>query len=310
MACTPFFNFRKFKPLSVQLEGGDRVGWLVPGCQPGRRAGVGDSLQEQRTLALVEIPGSAGVPLRGRAADLGRDEGIAITIAAHPTREGEEVPPPFHRRVLRCQFGIERGVEIRRRVEDRALEIEDRVFHFLERPHAALADLLGVPERFERFVRIIKALSDAPDLGEDRATFGLGGMSGKDRLNFQLVEAVLKILGVHTGFLKFLEEVPERHSRHSFRLQVPHAGAFLAKIRQLEEQAERVGNLVGLSHAEVVDERALGLQADAIAMMAGCRGEPADLIQAMKDQVPSLLADDRIQVPGQVLDLLVDGIAR
>jgi hypothetical protein len=90
---------------------------------------------------------------------------------------------------------------------------------------------------------------------------------------------------------------------------VPDASPFLTKIRQLEKQAERVGDLVSLLYAEMVDQRSLGPQAAPIAMMAVRRRKPADLIQVLEDQVPSLLADDGIQAPGQVLDLVSDGIA-
>lgn len=55
------------------------------------------------------------------------------------------------------------------------------------------------------------------------------------------------------------------------------------------------------SDAEVVDQRALGPQAHAIAMLAGRRREPADLIQVMKDQLPGLLAKDGVQAPGQAI---------
>jgi hypothetical protein len=90
----------------------------------------------------------------------------------------------------------------------------------------------------------------------------------------------------------------KRHGRLALRLQVPHAGAFLTKICQLEEQTERVGNLICLPNTELVDQSTFGSQTDSVLMLAICCGEPANLIQMVKNQIPGLLANDAIQTFG------------
>jgi hypothetical protein len=77
-------------------------------------------------------------------------------------------------------------------------------------------------------------------------------------------------------------------------LKVSYAGAFLAEIGELEEQAKGVGDLVGLPDTEPVDDVPLGSETDGIVMFAGVGGELANAVQAFEQQIPGLLADDRV----------------
>ena len=123
----------------------------------------------------------------------GVTNGIAVPVAPHPTRKGEELAAALHPGIMRRQFRVEGGVEIRCRFKDGAVEVKYRVGDFLQRPHPALPHFLGLPERFEDFVRIVPVLLEAPDLHHRGPALGLGGMGGQHRLNLQFVQAALDL---------------------------------------------------------------------------------------------------------------------
>jgi hypothetical protein len=93
-------------------------------------------------------------------------------------------------------------------------------------------------------------------------------------------------------------------------MEMPDARPFLAEVCQLKEQAEGMGDLVGLGEGEMIDESPLGSETHRIVVLTRGGGESADLIQVKEYQFPCLLADDRIKAAGQVANLSVKNVAQ
>ena len=87
-------------------------------------------------------------------------------------------------------------------------------------------------------------------------------MRGQHRLNLQFVQAAPDLFRGHAGLPKLLKKAAQRHRGRRSGLQVANPGALLAQVDDLEEQAQRMGDLVGLADTKPMNERALGPKAD------------------------------------------------
>ena len=85
---------------------------------------------------------------------------------------------------------------------------------------------------------------------------------------------------------------------------MPQARPFLAEVRELEEKAEGMGNFISLSDAQMIDDGALGAQANGITVTARRVGQPANLVEMPKYQIPRLFTNDRVEAVVQVLNFL------
>lgn len=87
---------------------------------------------------------------------------------------------------------------------------------------------------------------------------------------------------------------------------MPDAGALLAEVDNLKEQAERVRDLIGFGGGEPGNAAALG--ADHGRVVAGADGfcELPDLFDMIEDAVTGLLADDRAQPRGEESDFFFE----
>ena len=83
--------------------------------------------------------------------------------------------------------GFEAGLELGGGLEDCPLEEIHRVVDLVQRCDALRADLLGVPECFERLVRIAPLAFQSTDLGHDGPALRLRGMCGEDGLDLDVV---------------------------------------------------------------------------------------------------------------------------
>jgi len=132
---------------------------------------------------------------------------------------------------------------------------------------------------------------------------GLGGMGGQHRLNLQFVQATTDLIRRDTGPLKLLKKVAQRHGGRLSILQVADPGALLTQVDDLEEQAQRMGDLIGLADTKPMNELALGPIADAVVATASRGRELPNPVQVLKQDLAGLLPDDGIQPARQALDL-------
>ena len=204
--------------------------------------------------------------------------------------------------IMRRQLRVEGGIEIRGRFKDRAVEVKDRVGNFLQRPDLALPHFLSLPERFEDLIRIDPVLLQAPDLHHRGPALGLGGMGGQHRLNLQFVQAAPNLFRRDTGLPKLLKKVAQRHRGRLSVLQVADPGALLTQVDDLKEQAQRVGDLVGLANTKPMNEPALAPNADAVVVLARRGCELPNPVQVLKQDFARLLPDNGIQPARQALD--------
>src|SRR5258706_14424116 len=103
-------------------------------------------------LAPVEIDDCRVMPCRCFQTHFRSDQRMTITVASHPTGECQKGPGTAHRRIGRAQLRVERSVESGYRIENGAIEEEQRVAYFVQRTNAPLTHFAGLPKRFQNLV--------------------------------------------------------------------------------------------------------------------------------------------------------------
>ena len=135
--------------------------------------------------------------------DLGRDEWIAVAIAADPGAEADECRQVEQREieaVLLPEGVLDLGVEGGDRVEDRGVIEVERHAYFVADLRALIADVVGLPEGGDLgeyaglelvvfvfgvrdAIELLKELCDAVPLEHDGAACDFSGVRGEDRGN-------------------------------------------------------------------------------------------------------------------------------
>ncbi len=229
-------------------------------------------------------------------ADLGGDERVTIAVAAHPTAEGEKGARPFDFGEVRFQLRIEGGIELRDCGKNRAVKEEHGVVDLIHGTDPLLPDFDGLPEGLENFVGVLEMARQAENMVERGSAFGFGWMGRKYRFNFEIVEALLKRLGRHSGTAKLSEELSKRLCRLRTGFEMPHTGPFLAQVGKLEEQAERMRYVIGFLGGEASYQFPLRLDARGVMGGADSLGKLPQLLHMREQsQTSSLLAYDRPQ---------------
>lgn len=99
-------------------------------------------------LFQIKGDGPGALPAQGFLKSVGRDERVAVPVAADPAADLEERKQwPVRRfRIQRREPVLELGVEARQFLEESVFEIGHAVGHFVEHVQARLAQLVGLPQ--------------------------------------------------------------------------------------------------------------------------------------------------------------------
>ncbi len=258
----------------VAFEDGGELG------RDGHEAvGAGELVEDVlQTAAVVGEQQAAGHGERF-AGGFGRDEGIAVAVAADPGTEADQLGQLHDGRfdgVFGGQGGGDFGVEHGQRGEDGGLVIVERHADLVAHGGADVADVVGLPEGgdlgddvllegFELLlgdgdaVELLEQVGDAAALEHDGAAGDLGGVRGEDRHDADALEQGAGLAGGDAGELHLAERAAQG-SALGLGVGVELAGEAAAlavvgfgEVDELEVKGEGAGELIGGGFAERFD---------------------------------------------------------
>ena len=200
---------------------------------------------------------------------LSRHVGIAVAVRSHPRAKADAGALASQARREPAHLLHKTLPENPGQVVDCPLKKNQRVLDFQVRRHGTLAGFFRQPQGLYprvhgffnrvlgRSIQGFKRAADAQHVVEDTAALGLGRVRGQNRLNPHGAQQARKICHGNVLFCHPAEGAAQRHRRaHVSGIIVPKPAdtlALLAKVHQVEEQAEGMRNVCGALQRKSAD---------------------------------------------------------
>ncbi len=200
-------------------------------------------------------------------------------------------------------------------IVDGPLQVNERVLDLDLRRDAALAHLVGQPQRFhpriygafgpgtQIAVERIQRPADPQDVIDDAAPLCFGRVGRQHRLDADRGQQPPKRRRGNAVAAQLLEGVAQRHGRPGLLLLVGEQPAnplpLLAQVDQVEKQAESVRHLRSLDQRQAVDLLLVGSEPGGVRVLADFLGKLAQVLDRRENLRAALLAGHGAQARGQ-----------
>ena len=220
-----------------------------------------DGVEVLEQHALLHHPG-------GLKRDLGRDEWVAVAVAAHPRAEAQRhrIPHELHRSWQGAEHPSRLSHQLRDGVPEDAVEDVEKLSHLLDDRGTAVAQLVALPQGVDVHtgleidgvalgVRVgvvakQEQLVQARELVLRGAALALGGVGGEDWAQLQLRESLRQVLWADSVFVQRMHRRVERaelrgRTHPCVMTAAANPVGLLRHVHEPEVEAERADDRLG-----------------------------------------------------------------
>ena len=255
--------------------------------------------------------GVVALEVDDRARHLGRDEGIAVPIAANPGAEGEWSAVGRQVRSEEPEGGSEVVEHLREGSAREVVEVVEGIARLVDHLRLLQAELIGAPQQVDELgdarpaalvvdEGVEEQVGDPALLGEHRTPGGLGGMGGEDRAHRHLPSECRCLLGRHSLVQGAARRAREQASlRAALGAHVAGALDLLRDVGKVEVDGERPGDHGRLVQVKSVDDPA------GLGGVVPDRG--ADALHGVEERIAPVLGERVAEEGTQGADVLAQG---